>query len=176
MAGEREALAALQRIAAVAGVVADADHVDVHRVRGQAGLRQFVAAMFGDRPTWLRALYRLRGLLARLLGLRHGAAAGPESMKPEDVPMTPGGKLGFFTVLAAEPDAYWAAGATDRHLRAVLAVLAVPEPDGRVVYDVVTVVVYKHWTGPVYFNLIRPFHHLVVWRMAKRAARGRNIP
>ena len=34
-------------------------------------------------------------------------------------------------------------------------------------YYVVTAVNYKHWTGPVYFNLIRPFHHLVVSRMAK---------
>jgi hypothetical protein len=26
---------------------------------------------------------------------------------------------------------------------------------------------YKHWAKPVCFNLIRPFHHLVVSRMAK---------
>lgn len=176
MACEREALAALRRIAGVAPAVAEVDHVDVHRVCGRAGLRRFVAAMFGDRPAWLRGLYRLRGLLARLLGLRQAVPAAPGVMQPEDVPMTPGGKLGFFTVLAAEPDAYWAAEAADRHLRAVLAVLAAPGPDGRTVYDVVTVVVYRHWTGPVYFNLIRPFHHLVVWRMAKRAACGRNAP
>lgn len=31
----------------------------------------------------------------------------------------------------------------------------------------ITTVYYKHWTGPVYFNLIRPFHHLVVSRMAQ---------
>ncbi|MCP4630164.1 MAG: DUF2867 domain-containing protein [bacterium] len=31
-------------------------------------------------------------------------------------------------------------------------------------FYVITVVHYKHWTGPVYFNLIRPFHHLVVSR------------
>ena len=176
MAGEHEALAALRRIAGVAPAVAGADHVDVRRVCGRAGLRRFVAAMFGDRPAWLHWLYRLRGILARLLGLRHGTTAAPSVMRPGDVPMTPGGTLGFFTVLAAKPDAYWAAEASDRHLRAVLVVLAAPGPDGRTVYDVVTVVVYKHWTGPVYFNLIRPLHHLVVWRMAKRAACGCDAP
>ncbi|UCD31297.1 MAG: DUF2867 domain-containing protein [Desulfobacterales bacterium] len=34
-------------------------------------------------------------------------------------------------------------------------------------FYVMTTVFYKHWTGQVYFNLIRPFHHLVVARMAK---------
>ncbi|WP_422698682.1 DUF2867 domain-containing protein [Desulfosarcina cetonica] len=30
---------------------------------------------------------------------------------------------------------------------------------------------YRNWTGPVYFNLIRPFHHLVVREMMKAGAR-----
>ncbi len=34
-------------------------------------------------------------------------------------------------------------------------------------FYVITTVFYKHWTGPVYFNYIRPFHHLVVSQMAK---------
>jgi hypothetical protein len=36
---------------------------------------------------------------------------------------------------------------------------------------VVTIVHYRHWTGPVYFNVIRPFHHIVVWQMMKAGAR-----
>jgi hypothetical protein len=39
--------------------------------------------------------------------------------------------------------------------------------DGGDFTDIKVVVHYKHWTGPVYFNLIRPFHHLVVSRMAR---------
>jgi hypothetical protein len=38
---------------------------------------------------------------------------------------------------------------------------------GMLSYYPITIVFYKHWTGPVYFNLIRPFHHLVVARMAR---------
>jgi hypothetical protein len=30
---------------------------------------------------------------------------------------------------------------------------------------VLTIVHYHHWTGPLYFNAIRPFHHLVVGSM-----------
>ncbi|MGE6761631.1 DUF2867 domain-containing protein [Corallococcus interemptor] len=29
---------------------------------------------------------------------------------------------------------------------------------------------YRNWAGPVYFNVIRPFHHLVVARMARHGA------
>jgi len=36
---------------------------------------------------------------------------------------------------------------------------------------VVTVVRYHAWNGPVYFNMIRPFHHLVVGRMAAAGVR-----
>ena len=42
-------------------------------------------------------------------------------------------------------------------------------------YYIVIIVHYLHWTGPVYFNLIRPFHHLVVWRMARAGARDMNL-
>ena len=35
-----------------------------------------------------------------------------------------------------------------------------------------TVVHYKHWTGPVYFNVIRPFHHLVVRQMARAGTKA----
>ena len=39
-------------------------------------------------------------------------------------------------------------------------------------FYIMTVVHYKHWTGPVYFNMIRPFHHLVVRRMALAGLKG----
>jgi len=31
---------------------------------------------------------------------------------------------------------------------------------------------YKNWAGPAYFNLIRPFHHLRVWRMTRMGLRA----
>ena len=58
------------------------------------------------------------------------------------------------------------ASATDTHLTAYLGVVAEPiPPDNR--FHVITIVHYQRWTGPVYFNVIRPFHHLVVSKMVK---------
>ncbi|XXF76233.1 DUF2867 domain-containing protein [Myxococcaceae bacterium GXIMD 01537] len=39
-------------------------------------------------------------------------------------------------------------------------------------FHVATIVRYRRWAGPVYFNVIRPFHHLVVRGMLRHAARG----
>jgi hypothetical protein len=36
------------------------------------------------------------------------------------------------------------------------------------------VVRYKHWTGPIYFNLIRIFNLLLVNRMAHTASQSRR--
>jgi hypothetical protein len=41
-------------------------------------------------------------------------------------------------------------------------------------FHVVTIVHYNNLAGPVYFNVIRPFHHLVVKQMARRGAHGQR--
>lgn len=47
-------------------------------------------------------------------------------------------------------------------------------PAGRGLAHVVTVVHYRNWKGPLYFNLIRPFHHLVLGGMTTYAASNRR--
>lgn len=168
-----EALSALGAIEGMAGVVARADHADVVRVRGQVSLQAFLAGMFGRRPAWLRFLYWLRSGLAFLLGLGRETPPGEADLRPGDVPMAPGAAFGFLTVLSADKDRHWIAMGEDRHLRAWLGVLTTPEPRGGNRFNVVTVVVYRHWIGPIYFNIIRPFHHLVVRRMAKAGLASR---
>jgi hypothetical protein len=86
--------------------------------------------------------------------------------------MTPGSAAAFFTVRHAEEEHVWVVAVTDKHLEATLAVVVEPEPGGgpRRRFHVVTLVHYRNWAGPVYFNVIRPFHHLVVGGMARNAA------
>jgi len=144
-----------------------ADHVDVESFSSRRCLREFILDFVGYKPGWLKALYALRLVLAKLLGLRHDAE-GPIPSGPESVPMEPGQHLDFFTVHAAREDSFWIAMAEDKHLAAYVVVLAEAEAQPR--YHVATVVRYRHWTGPLYFTLIRPFHHLVVGCMGRHAA------
>jgi len=151
----------------LAAFLARADHVDVHRVRTERPLRSFIAATFAYQPRWITFLYAVRKRLVGLIGLQQEGMPEPTRWRPEDVPMQPGVPASFFTVQAAREDQLWIAAAEERHLRATLAIFR--EASG---YALVTIVHYRHWTGRLYFNLIRPFHHLVVMAMARAGATG----
>ena len=61
------------------------------------------------------------------------------------------------------------------HLKAYFGIAAEPLADTKNRFYVVTTVYYRHWTGPVYFNLIRPFHHLVVSQMAQAGLKNQYL-
>ena len=149
------------------------DIVDVKTITARADLRTFVARMMSYYPWWLRALYGVREVLVRLLGLvRHEVQEGMRSYRPDEIPFAPGGRVQVFIVEAAREEAYWVVTSPpDKHLTAWFGVAVEALGDGRNRFHVLTTVAYVHWTGPVYYNLIRPFHHLVVRRMMAAGAR-----
>jgi hypothetical protein len=117
-------------------------------------------------------LYGVRGVFVRFLGMRQERQPVSARFAPSQVPMTRGDKAIFFTVRDASEDRLWVAEIRDQHLDAWLAVIAEPIDEGLTRYHVATIVKYNKWTGPVYFNVIRPFHHLVVGSMARAGARN----
>ncbi len=163
--------AAIARIPELRPLLEGADHIDVKIVTGTVDLRRFVASMLGYQPGWLTGLYRIQAVLVRVIALRQTGVPRRLRMTPNIVPMRPGSSAGFFTVRMAEEDRYWIAEASEKHLEAALGVVVESLDDGRRCFYVLTVVRYHAWTGPVYFNLIRPFHHIVVGRMAAPGVR-----
>ena len=153
-------------------ILRNADHVDVKTVQGRGSLAGFIAGMLSHRPPWLLFLYRIRKVFVRLLGMRQ--EDDPEILKPlsaQDIPFQSGDTASFFMVRHAEKDRYWI-GETpeDKHLRAFVGIFREKVEPRVNRFHVMTVVHYKHWTGPVYFNIIRPFHYLVVRQMALAGA------
>ncbi|MBO2447526.1 DUF2867 domain-containing protein [Actinomadura barringtoniae] len=148
-----------------------ADHVDVKTVESTATLREFVAAAISWQPFWLKGLFAARAVFARLLRLNDPDVPAGAKLRPQDIPFTPGGKVHFFTVTEGAEDRYLVMEAADSHLTGYLAVVADPGA-----FRVATIVRYHRWTGPLYFNVIRPFHHLVVGRMASAGARAPHSP
>jgi hypothetical protein len=146
-----------------------ADVLDIKQFVGETTLRRFVAGMLSYYPWWLVRLYRLREILVSILGLvKHAAPETLPALEAGDVSFTPGDPVSFFTVRAGEEGRYWVAETpADKHLKAYFGVVQEPVDVSRHRFHVLTSVYYRHWTGPVYFNLIRPFHHLVVARMAR---------
>ena len=149
----------------------EADFTDVKVFEGKTTLRKFVASMLSYYPWWIVRLYRTRRLLAGILGLvKHAAPDELPHLRPEDVSFTAGETVTFFIVRCAKEEIFWVSETPeDKHLRAYFGVVTEPLSISKNRFYVMTTVFYKHWTGPVYFNLIRPFHHLVVSRMAQFA-------
>lgn len=148
-----------------------ASHVDIKHVDSDKPMREFIAAALSYMPGWMVALYKIRAVFVRLLGLKQGGYPGAERVNPEDITFSPGDMGSFFKVEGGEDERYWIAGATEKHLSGHLAVAVEPLPGGIKRYYMATIVHYRHWTGRVYFNAIRPFHHVVVWAMLRHAAK-----
>ena len=150
------------------------DYTEIKHISADVSLRQFMAGMFSHQPWWLALLFRLRGVLAWGMGLVHdNLPDGTTVRNPETISFEPGENVLLFTVREAEEGLFWI-GETppDKHLMAHVGIVANQLESGMVRYDVFTTVRYLHWTGPVYFNLIRPFHHLVVNSMMRAGAMG----
>jgi hypothetical protein len=155
-----------------APLVRGADHVDTKTVEGNVSLREFLAGMMAYQPAWVTALYGIRGVFVRFLGMKQEKQSVSAHWKPADVPMHPGEKAVFFTVRDAAEDHHWVVEIKDKHLNAMLGVIAEPIDAARRRFHVITIVHYNNWAGPVYFNVIRPFHHLVVGSMARAGVKG----
>ena len=96
--------------------------------------------------------------------------------KSTELSFKPGENASFFTIRDAKEDLYWVSESPeDKHLQAFFGVVAEKLTQNYKRYHVFTCVKYLHWTGPVYFNLIRPFHHIVVRSMMKAGIKKNRI-
>lgn len=158
----------------------DVDYTDIKQIDADTNLREFIAGMLSYCPWWMVLLFRVRKILVNLLGLvKHEIPEDPPSLSPEDVSFTPGDQVTFFVVRKGVEERYWVSETLeDKHLTAFFGVVADRLSSGMTRFTVITTIRYLHWSGPVYFNLIRPFHHLVVWRMMKTAAnsKAKGVP
>lgn len=150
----------------------NSDYCDIKTIESHNNLRQFIAGMLSYYPWWIVMLYRIREILVPLLGLvKHPKPEQLPFLRPEEISFTPGESATFFIVHQAKEDTYWVAVTPeDKHLSAFFGVIAEKKTNGVTRFVVFTSIQYRHWTGPVYLNLIRPFHHLAVSMMMKAAA------
>jgi hypothetical protein len=147
------------------------DVVDVKTARGDVTLREFTAGALGHSPLWVKGLFAVRMGLAAILRLETTGVPDSRRLRPETVSFTPGDKDAFFTVVRGEENHYLLLKVADNHLMAYLAIIARPGS-----FQVVTLVQYLRPAGRFYYNLIRPFHHLVLLSMCRAGEtwRGRQ--
>lgn len=152
-------------------LLANADYIDVKTVIGNGDLRTFLAGCLNYHPTWLLALFAARAVFVRFLGMRQKPMRSGAFFTPETMPMQVGKRAAFFTVCMVKEEHYWFAEKSDTHLKGTLGVIVEPLAGQHKRFHVVTIVHYHNWAGPVYFQVIRPFHHIVVMRMAQAGSK-----
>ena len=164
----------INNIPEMAPLFESSNYVDIKTIEGDTTLRRFIAVMLSYYPWWVVWLYRIRTVLVKILGLvEHEAPEVLPNLQAEDVSFVAGDTVAFFTVRLAKEERYWISETPeDKHLKAFFGVIVDASAEDRQCFHVVTIVHYKHWTGPLYFNLIRPFHHLVVRQMMRAGAQA----
>jgi len=146
-------------------LVTDADHIDIKSIESTASVKDFIAGAFNYQPGWMTFLYRVRKVFVRFLGMRQDGIPQPLHLTSDSLDLRVAHHIGFFEIEAFKPDDYLVVSAEESHLRAGLALFCEPLDSATNRYYAVTIVHYKSWAGPIYFNVIRPFHHAVVRQM-----------
>ncbi len=152
-----------------------ADYVDLKAVEANVSLREFLAGFLSYYPSWIKALYAIRAVFVRLLGMKQEGFPRGWNLRPEQVRFETGKRCTIFIVEAAKEGEYWMGSASDSHLAAYLVIAAEPLASGGTRFHVGTTVKYRNWAGPVYFFFVRPFHHIVVLAMMHAGARYRSV-
>jgi len=141
-----------------------ADYADGESIDGSSDLRHFIPKFMYYSPAWLVFLYKVRGALAKLMGLKRPDIPNTPPT-PEDVSFTPGDMCQVFTVTHGKDNQYIAVAIDDTHLLARILVAAEQRENGVTRFHVGTTVEHQNWKGPVYMTLIKPFHHMIVRNM-----------
>jgi len=167
---------AIEKIEPLRTLFLESNYTEIKVVETRNSVAEALVAMLSDGPWWVRLLFQLRRVLVFSLGLeRHDENSAQAPLSPQHIPFKPPGKVRLFEVVLGKEDAYWIGKSPkDKHLTAYFGVVAEPLFEDRKRLYVITLVKYLHWTGPIYFNIIRPFHHLIINHMLRVAAEHQN--
>ncbi|WP_371405508.1 DUF2867 domain-containing protein [Kribbella sp. NBC_00662] len=148
------------------------DEIDVKTARGDVTLREFTAGALSHSPLWVKGLFAIRIAVAMVLRLETATVPDSRRLRPETVSFTPGEKDAFFTVVRGEEDHYLLLKVSDNHLIGYLAIIT--DNERPATFKVVTLVQFLRPAGRFYYNLIRPFHHLVLLSMCRAGETSRD--
>jgi hypothetical protein len=116
-------------------------------------------------------LFKLRGILASMLGLRHRGVAGFQ-LTP-DARYEIGQRVGMFTIRSIEPNEI-IVGDNDKHLDFRLSIYR-SSLNGVEMVTVSTAVEIHNTIGRIYMLVIKPFHRYIARAMVQRAVNAGRL-
>lgn len=128
-------------------------------------LEEILTAFFSATPRWINTLFRLRHKIVARFGLKTNHEATIElnfPIKVED-------KIGFFEVFEIS-ETQIILGENDTHLDFRVSIRI--EKDNQI--SVETLVEFNNIFGKVYFQIIKPFHKLIIASLLRRMLENLN--
>lgn len=113
---------------------------------------EILKIMFTGYPAWVKGLFKIRDWIVKPFGLETG-------------------QIDIVQLIIAQNEREIVIGQDDKHLQFYVSVEAGAHQHNRQDIRVTTLVKYHNALGRVYFFFIRPFHHIIVRTILKRALR-----
>jgi Protein of unknown function (DUF2867) len=140
----------------------------------QMTVQQACAAVFAYSPLWVKYLMKLRGLIASIAGLKHGAnALSTNNTSFNESQYEVGKRLGLFTIQSLSADEL-IMGDDDKHLNFRISVYKSVQ-NGVSLITVSTVVEIHNWLGKTYMFVVKPFHKYIAKSMVQKAVDGGRL-
>ena len=125
---------------------------------------EIMVSFWTDFPGWINALFKLRNMLVRLVGLK---GAENDNVKTLEHCIRTGEAYDFVSV-PAKSNNETVLLLSDKHLDAYLSVHVESAEEHKTI-SAITLVNFNNRLGRVYFFVIKPFHGAIVKNMLKRA-------
>ncbi len=126
-------------------------------------LETIINLVFSDLPNWASKLMKLRNRIVKIFGLKTEKPAGQSS------DFKVGGYIGFFKIYDIINNEV-IFGADDKHLNLRVSVFNSQKTNYNI--KISTLVEYNNTLGRIYMTIVRPFHHLIVKQVVKKAYKG----
>lgn len=120
-------------------------------------------AFWTVQPGWLKTLFTIRNGIVRFFGLKTDKSDSSEFER-----CIRAGSNYTFTSIPAKSANETVMCLQDKHLTAYLSVYIKNIGENKRTVYITTLVHFHYWLGYAYFNIIRPFHHIVVKKMMKQ--------
>lgn len=133
----------------------------------QASMPAIGRAFFRSAPNWIGWLFQLRNRLVTVFGLKTGNREEDWQVLLDNFTCEPGQNMGLFKVYERHAQEV-ILGEDDKHLNFRVSLFqtqpAALQPQK---LSIATTVKFNHWSGRLYFFLIKPFHKAIVKRMLR---------
>ena len=137
----------------------------------ELGPQDAYRAVFGCAPAWVGLLLKMRGMVASMLGLRHGGKTGFE-VAP-DARFEVGQRVGKFLIRSIERNEL-IVGENDKHLDFRISIYR-SSLNGVETVTVSTAVEIHNTVGRIYMLVVEPFHRWIARAMMQRAVNAGRL-